>query len=99
VLPFGEPGRETWLCAIIRAFAGVIDEQASVDLWISRGTNGLPSYGIRSDTRLHFFREIVGNAPLFHIAEMSVYVFCDQGVKNACKAAGLTGILFRPISK
>jgi hypothetical protein len=31
----------------------------------------------------------------FHIAEMARYIFCDQGVKDACKAAGLTGILSR----
>jgi hypothetical protein len=48
---------------------------------------------------LHFIPEIVGNAPLFHIAEMARYNFCDQGVKDACKAAGLKGILFRPIGK
>jgi hypothetical protein len=99
VLPSGEPGRETWLCAITRAFAGAVDEQASVDLRISSDSDGLRSYGIGSDTKLRFIRKIVGNAPLFHIAEMTTYVFCDQSVKDACKAAGLAGILFRPVSK
>jgi hypothetical protein len=99
VLPSGESGRETWLCAITRAFVGAVDEQASVDLGIGSGPNGLPSYSMESDTKLHFLPEIVGNAPLFHVAEMSPYIFCDQNVKDACKAAGLTGILFRLISK
>jgi hypothetical protein len=99
VLPSGGPGRETWLCVITRAFAGAVDEQASVKLRISRGPNGLPSYGIYSDAKLHFIRERVGNAPLFHIAEMASYVFCNQSVKDACKAAGLKGILFRPMTK
>jgi hypothetical protein len=99
VLPSGEPGRETWLCAITRAFAGAVDEQASVNLRISPGPNGLPIYSISSDTKLRFIPKIIGNAPLFHIAEMASYVFCDQSVKDACKAAGLTGILFWPISK
>jgi Protein of unknown function (DUF1629) len=99
VLPSGELGRETWLCAITRAFVGAVDEQGSVDLGIRSGPNGLPGYSMRSDTKLCFIREIVGNAPLFHIAEMASYVFCDQSVRDACKTAGLTGILFRPISK
>jgi hypothetical protein len=99
VLPSGEPGRETWLCAITRAFARAVDEKASVKLFISRGPDGSPIYAMRSDTRLHFIPEIVGNAPLFHIAETPRDIFCDQSVKDACKAAGLKGILFQPISK
>jgi hypothetical protein len=99
VLPSGESGRETRLCAITRAFVGAIDPQASGDLLIRSGPNGLPGYSIGSDTKLCFIREIVGNARLFHIAEMAFYVFCDQSVKDACKAAGLRGIRFRPRSK
>lgn len=99
VLRSGEPGRETWLCAITRAFVGAVDPHASVDLIIRSGPDGLPGYNLRSATRLRLIPEVVGNAHLFHIAEMSRYVFCDQSVKDACKVAGLTGILFRPISK
>jgi|HubBroStandDraft_1064217.scaffolds.fasta_scaffold62059_2 hypothetical protein len=99
VLPSGEPGRETWLCAITRAFAGAVDEKASVNLGIRQGPNNLPAYLLSSDTRLHFIPAIIGNARLFHIAETARYVFCDQSVKDACKGAALTGILFRPISK
>jgi hypothetical protein len=98
VLPSGEPGRETWLCVVTRAFAGAVDEQASANLDISPiGPNGLPIYNLMSDTNLRFIREI--NASLFHIAEMEFYIFCDQSVKDACKAAKLTGIRFWPISK
>jgi len=98
-LPSGRPARETWLCAITRAFVGAVDEQASVNLRIGRDIAGQPHYSMGSDTKLHFVREIVGNARLFHIAEMAIYVFCDQSVKDACKAAGLKGIRFRSCSK
>jgi hypothetical protein len=99
VLPSGEPGRETWLCAIIRAFKGAVDERASAHLGIGLGPNNLPFYNLSSDTRLRFIPEIIGNARLFHIAEMARLIFCDQSVKDACKAAAVTGVLFRPVSK
>jgi hypothetical protein len=36
VLPSGGRGGETWLCVITRAFAGAVDEQASVKLRLLR---------------------------------------------------------------
>ncbi|MBI4724418.1 MAG: DUF1629 domain-containing protein [Rhodomicrobium sp.] len=100
MLTSGEPGRETWLCAITRAFVGAIDEAASVELTIRRDPpDYLPSYGMNSSTKLQLIPEVIGKAHLFHIAEMARYVFCDQIVKDACKAAGLKGILFRRIGK
>jgi hypothetical protein len=36
VLPSGGRGSETWLCVITRAFAGAVDEQASVKLCLLR---------------------------------------------------------------
>src|SRR5215469_3226428 len=65
-LPSGVPGRETWLCAITRAFAGAIDENASANLGIGRGPNNLPSYSLSSNTKLRFIPEKIGNARLFH---------------------------------
>jgi hypothetical protein len=59
-LPSGEPGRETWLCAITRAFAGAVDEKVSVNLGIGRGPNNLPVYSLSSDTKLRFIPEIIG---------------------------------------
>jgi len=98
VLPSGEPGRETWLCAITRAFAGAVDEKASLDLRVQQGPNNQPAYAMSSTTRLRFIPEVIGEAHLFHIAEMASYIFCDQAVKEACKAAGLKGILFQKVT-
>ena len=51
-LSSGEPGRETWLCAVTRAFRGAIDEEKSERLEIRQGPDGLPSYSMNAFTKL-----------------------------------------------
>jgi hypothetical protein len=76
-------------------FSRAVDETASVELTIKRDPpDYLPLYDVNSSTKLRFIPEVIGNAHLFHIAEMARYVFCDEIVKDACKAAGLKDILF-----
>jgi Protein of unknown function (DUF1629) len=99
VLPSGEVGRETWLCTINRAFVGAVDVQASEHLQVRRNFNGTLSLATHALTRLKLRAEVVGNAHLFHIAEMAHAVYCDQTMKDACKAAGLKGARFREVSK
>jgi len=99
VLPSGEAGRETWLCTINRAFVGAVDVEASERLDVRRNINGTLSLATHALTRLKFRTEVIGNAHLFHIGEMASAVFCDQTMKDACKAAGLKGVRFREISK
>jgi hypothetical protein len=98
-LPSGEAGRETWLCGITRAFVGAVDVQKSEGLKVRAGPGGMPSLAMTVDTKLKIIPEIVGDAHLFHIAEMASQVFCDRVVMDACRAANLKGVMFNKIVK
>ena len=96
VLASGEPGPERWLCTITRAFLGSVDIDATEGLLISKNPNGSLAYTATPMTKLRFRRDVVGSAHLFHVVEISSNrVYCDQAIKDACKAAGLRGIRFR----
>jgi Protein of unknown function (DUF1629) len=95
----GEAGRETWLCTINRAFVGAVDVEGSEHLQVRRNFNGTLSLATHALTRLKLRAEIIGNAHLFHIAEMAGAIYCDQTMKDACKAAALKGVRFGEHSK
>ena len=99
VLPSGEAWRETWLCAIDRAFVGAVDVEASEHLGVERDLNRTWSLATHALTRLKLRAEVIGNAHLFHIAEMALWIYCDQTMKDACKTAGLKGVRCREVSK
>jgi Protein of unknown function (DUF1629) len=99
VLPSGEPGPELWLCSVTRAFAGAVDVDNSEDVVVGQGSNGLPRLIIWPGSMLRFRADVIGNAHLFRIAESFSPVYCDQMVKDACKAGGLKGIEFRSVTK
>jgi uncharacterized protein YjbI with pentapeptide repeats len=94
VLSSGEPGPELWLCSITRAFIGAIDFERSAISVSFFADNGLPMYGLGGNTKIRFKPEVINGAYLFHAAELSGYVFCDEPFKQACKDAGLKGLRF-----
>jgi hypothetical protein len=98
VLTSNEPGPERWLCAVTRAFVGAVDAEGSEHLDVRIGPNGKPWYIQSLVTKLKLRSEVVGTAHLFHIAEMARAIYCDQAVKDACKAAGVKGVRFNQIS-
>ena len=93
-LTSGEPGPETWLCSITRAFIGAVDLERSEIHINMAGPGGLPIYGLGGGCKLRFKPEVVNGAHLFHIAESAHAVFCDEVCKQACKDAGLKGARF-----
>jgi hypothetical protein len=95
----GEPGPEYWLCSVTRLLYGwdVIDFETSQGLAPSTAPNGLLSYNISIASKLHFKPEAVGARHLFRIVELGARVYCDQFMKDACKAAGMKGIVFRKL--
>ena len=95
VLASGDPGPELWLCSVTRAFIGAIDfERSAISLGFF-ANNGLPVYSLGGGPKLRFKPEIIGDAHLFHAAELGgSTVFCDEAFKQACKDAGLKGIRF-----
>ena len=96
VLTSGDPGPERWLCTITRAFLDAVDLEATEGLLVGRNPNGSINYAPTPLTKLRFKRDVVGGVHLFHVVEISGRrIYCDQIMKNACKAAGLKGIKFR----
>ena len=96
ILKDGEPGPETWLCSIIRVFVGAVDVEASEYLIAYTSPSGGPTFAQNPKTKLHFKPDMIGQAHLFRIGEIGSTVFCDQALKEACKAAGVKGAYFPP---
>jgi hypothetical protein len=92
----GEEGPETWLCSVTRAFVGAVDIEKS-DVGPVSLVGGLPLF-LSIYPKLTFKPEVIKEAHLFHVAEMSSRVICDQSFKDACKAAGVKGAEFEPIT-
>jgi hypothetical protein len=98
VLASGDPGPARWLCTIARAFLDAVDLEVTEGLLSRRNPNGSISYTPTPLTKLRFKHDVVGGAHLFHVVDISSRtVYCDQVMKDACKAAGLKGIRFVPI--
>jgi hypothetical protein len=90
----GEPGPIRWLCTVKRGPLDVVDLEKSFRIEVKSGHNGRPRLESFVNSKFVFRPEVVGEAHLFRIAEMGSTIFCDQIMKDACKAAGLTGISF-----
>ncbi|WP_051592433.1 DUF1629 domain-containing protein [Methylosinus sp. sav-2] len=99
VLPSGEAGSELWLCSVTRCLYGrdVIDPEATKDFKAREDMNGLLNYGLTPTYSLRFRPEAIGSEHLFRLVEMVSRVFCDQLMKDACKAAGIKGVSFEKI--
>jgi hypothetical protein len=92
----GAAGPVYWLCDVLRILDAV-DEQAS-RLTIYEDQAG-KAYDLMGHASLVFKDEIVGSAHVFRPTHYQVAVFCDQQLKDACKAIGLRGIAFEDALK
>lgn len=90
----GEPGPERWLCLVTRALQGVVDLERSEYLQLSRASNGKPTLMEKVTTIFSFRPDVLRGAHLFRVAEMGTTIFCDQSVKDACRAADVKGVAF-----
>ncbi|HKA80415.1 MAG TPA: DUF1629 domain-containing protein [Xanthobacteraceae bacterium] len=81
-----------WLCDVVRV-RDAVDESAS-RLRIEE-ERGAKIYNLMGGASIIFQEDIVGTAHLFRMAYLEAAVFCDQQLKDACKAAGLKGLGFR----
>jgi hypothetical protein len=90
----GEPGPASWLCDVLRVL-DAIDEAAS-----QMQIKHLPQYNAKvyqlaGGANLVFREDVIGTAHIFRLAHLDPAIFCDQQIKDACKAAGLKGVNFR----
>ena len=85
----GSPGPVHWLCDVVRVLEA-FDEATRQALRENR--NRFPA--LRNARALVFDEAAIGEARIFRTPQWLSDVFCDQGVKDACKAAGLKGVRF-----
>jgi Immunity protein family (Imm11) len=85
----GAPGPEHWLCDVVRVIEA-FDELTRQEL--SRNRNRFPA--LRNARALAFDEAAIDTARFFRTPQWISDVFCDQGVKVACKAAGMKGLRF-----
>lgn len=81
-----------WLCDVLRILDAVDEEKSH--LRIETDSTGYKWYSLTGRPSLVFREEIVGSAHIFRLRFSIGNVICDQALKSACKAAGMTGIAF-----
>jgi hypothetical protein len=89
----GSTGPVHWLCDVVRvldAFA----ESTLREIQQYRERTGFRYRGFWGDKTLVFNETIIRDSHIFRTPYSQDDVFCDQALKDACKAAGIRGISF-----
>lgn len=85
----GSPGPGHWLCDVVRVLEA-FGESTRQELRANR--HRFPA--LRNARALVFDEAAIGAARVFRTPQWLSDVFCDQGVKDACRAAGIKGVRF-----
>lgn len=94
----GSAGPQYYLCDIVRTLDALDEHASKVRIHIDKDFDTgeeFKIYGILSTTKLVFREEVVGAAHIFRQERLAIDTICDEALRTACKAAGLTGIQFR----
>lgn len=89
-----EPGPVSWLCDALRILDAVDEASSRVRIKYLPQYNS-KVYELAGGANLVFKEDVVGAAHVFRLAHRKSAVFCDQQVKDACKAADLKGVSFK----
>ena len=90
----GERGPVSWLCDVVRILDAVDEAASRVKIKYLPQYNA-KIYQLAGGANLVFREDVVGAAHIFRLAHLKPAVFCDQQIKDACKAAGLKGVSFK----
>jgi Protein of unknown function (DUF1629) len=92
----GDVDCDYWLCDVLRMLDAV--DEVTSRLTIRQHPDGRKIYWLLGAS-LTFKLDVVGSAHIFRLAFMKADVFCDQQVKEACKAEKLKGVQFTDARK
>ena len=97
-------GPQYWLCDVVRVLDAVDETRSRLNIGIVDDpiyrNYGLKYYNfLIKGAKLVFREDAVGSAHVFRLAHKDATVIADQALKDACKTAGVAGILFRDASK
>jgi hypothetical protein len=82
-----------WLCDVVRVLEAVDEKTSRVTIEYDEATN-TKYCRARGDGSVVIKEDVVGPAHVFRLAYGEAWIFCDQELKDACKAAGVKGIWF-----
>src|SRR5262249_54662162 len=97
-LPDGLVNPPFWLCDVMRVIDAVDEEASQLTIYYDK-TDGTKRYRLMGGARVVFKEDLVGSAHVFRMAHMEPSIFCDQEIRDACKAAGLKGLSFEEALK
>ena len=92
LMPDGSDGPPYWLCDVVRVLEALDEEKSAIK--IRTASDGSKVYGMMGNPRLIFKEELIGSCHVFRMKFFEARVICDDDMKLACKAAGLTGLSF-----
>jgi hypothetical protein len=84
----GSPGPVYWLCDVVRVLEA-FDEST-----VQQFRSGAKKAGLIGDKTLVFNEAVIGDSHIFRTPYSPPNVFCDQVMKDACKAARMKGVQF-----
>jgi hypothetical protein len=84
----GSPGPVYWLCDVVRVL------EAFAESTVQEFRSGIKHAGLMGDKTLVFNERAIGDSNIFRTPYSPANVFCDQLMKDACKAAGMKGVQF-----
>ncbi|MDE5443756.1 DUF1629 domain-containing protein [Bradyrhizobium sp. CSA207] len=94
-------GSPYWLCDVVRVLDALDESKTRVKSSIRDDRRyedfGRKVYEFTGETELIFREEVIGNAHIFRMAYYDSRIICDGELKDACKSAGLKGLLFRDV--
>jgi hypothetical protein len=90
----GEPGPVSWLCDVLRILDAVDEAASRLQIKYLPQYNA-KVYQLAGGADLVFREDVIGAAHIFRLAHLDPAIFCDQRIKDACRAAGLKGVSFR----
>ncbi|MCO4316821.1 DUF1629 domain-containing protein [Phyllobacterium sp. 21LDTY02-6] len=91
-LPDGSKGDPRYLCDVIRELDAIDEEKSQVRIKYDQGAK---IYSVAGGASLAFDEAKIGSARIFEQPQLGTSFICDDVLRDACKSAKLTGILFR----
>ncbi|MCP3476989.1 DUF1629 domain-containing protein [Bradyrhizobium sp. CCGUVB1N3] len=91
-----------WLCEVLRVLDALDESRSRLKIGIRDDPRyrdfGRKFYEFFGGAKLVFKEELVDDVHAFRMAHNESCIICDQEMKDACKLAGLKGILFDDVS-
>jgi hypothetical protein len=96
-------GPRYWLCKVLRVLDALDESRSRLRIGIRDDPRyrdfGQKFYEFFGGVELVFKENLIGDAHMFRMAHYESCAICDLELKDACKSAGLKGLLFEDVSK